>query len=105
MQRKGFFLFYSFNYLKFFDDVVRKFRENEAALIPTVYRNQTEIEQNVRKSLAEVYEDKLSNAQKEDKQQEKVFLVFIFEGYYEIFIFYIRLLLNWIHKQLRFKRI
>lgn len=57
---------------KFFDDVVRKFRENEAALIPTVYRNQTEIEQNVRKSLAEVYEDKLSNAQKEDKQQEKI---------------------------------
>nr|CAD2152966.1 unnamed protein product [Meloidogyne enterolobii] len=57
---------------KFFDDVVRKFRENEAALVPTVYRNQTEIEQNVRKSLAEVYEDKLSNAQKEDKQQEKI---------------------------------
>uniref|UniRef100_A0A914N2Q1 U3 small nucleolar ribonucleoprotein protein MPP10 n=1 Tax=Meloidogyne incognita TaxID=6306 RepID=A0A914N2Q1_MELIC len=57
---------------QFFDDVVRKFRENEAALIPTVYRNQTEIEQNVRKSLAEVYEDKLSNAQKEDKQQEKI---------------------------------
>jgi len=76
LQRKGFFLFYSFNYLKFFDDVVRKFRENEAALIPTVYRNQTEIEQNVRKSLAEVYEDKLSNAQKEDKQQEKVFFGF-----------------------------
>ncbi|CAK5015327.1 unnamed protein product [Meloidogyne enterolobii] len=71
-KEKVFFSFLFFNYLKFFNDVVRKFRENEAALIPTVYRNQTEIEQNVRKSLAEVYEDKLSNAQKEDKQQEKI---------------------------------
>lgn len=44
--------------MQLFDDVVRKFRENEA-LVP-VYRNQTDIEQTVRKSLAEVYEEKFN---------------------------------------------
>ncbi|KAL7070660.1 hypothetical protein ACQ4LE_009679 [Meloidogyne hapla] len=57
---------------KFFDDVIRKFRENEAALVPTVYRNQTEIEQNVRKSLAEVYADKFVSAQNGNEKQEEI---------------------------------
>jgi phosphoribosyl-AMP cyclohydrolase len=47
-----------------FDDVVRKFRESEA-LVP-VYRNQTAIEQTVRKSLAEVYEEKFAEELNKD---------------------------------------
>lgn len=49
---------------KAFDDVVRKFRQDETALVAS-YRNKTkmEVEQGVRKSLAEVYEDKFQEAQ------------------------------------------
>lgn len=53
---------------KAFDDVVRKFRQDETALVAS-YRNKTriEVEQSVRKSLAEVYEDKFQEAQTKEE--------------------------------------
>jgi len=55
---------------KLFDDVVRKVRVDES-LIP-IYRNETNIEQTVRKSLAEVYGDKMSDKINETEEAGEV---------------------------------
>uniref|UniRef100_A0A915CXB8 U3 small nucleolar ribonucleoprotein protein MPP10 n=1 Tax=Ditylenchus dipsaci TaxID=166011 RepID=A0A915CXB8_9BILA len=56
---------------KSFDDVVRKVRQNES-LIPMSNRHQQDMEDQVRKSLAEVYEDEFKDKQKEDKADELI---------------------------------